>query len=74
MFSELEESLQKELLEFVENEKDKSPKPLRDVFLCELLRQMVNNERMISGLATNQKTGDVFVRFSFTGDVQGEQV
>ncbi len=67
MFSQLDAELQNELLEFVKKEENNTnPKPLKIVLVAELLRQIARNEREITGMATNQKTGDVFVRFSFT--------
>lgn len=69
MFSSLSAKFQKELLEFVEKEeRDTTPRPLKVALVAELLRQIVLNEREITGMVTNQRTGDVFVRFSFTPD------
>lgn len=69
MFSNFNEEVQSELIAFVEKEeRDKSPKPLKVSLVAELMRQIVLNEREITGMATNRKTGDVFVRFSFTPD------
>lgn len=74
MFSSLSAKFQKELLEFVEKEeRDTTPKPLKVALVAELLRQIVRNKREITGMATNQRTGDVFVRFSFTRDEKEEE-
>lgn len=63
----IDAELQKELIAFVEaEERNKNPKPLRDGLVAELLRQIINGKREITGMATNHGSGDVFVRFSFT--------
>ena len=59
--------LQKELIEFVSAcEKDKSPRPLKRHLVEGIIEQIVRGEREIGDIATNSKTGDVFVRFCFT--------
>ena len=69
MFSNFNEEVQSELIAFVEKEeRDKSPKPLKVSLVAELMRQIVLNEREITGMVTNRKTGDVFGRFSLTPD------
>lgn len=67
MFDDLDQELQKELIAFCKaEESDRTPKPLNVTLIAEILRQIVRNERKITGFLTNQDTGDVFVRFSFT--------
>ena len=67
MFKQLEAELQKELVEFVKQcELDKGKRPLKMHLVEELLRQIIEGQREITGLITNQKNGDVFVKFSFT--------
>lgn len=63
---------QKELLEFVKKEQEnKNPKPFKYSLIAEIFKQILDGEREITGLSTDYKTGDVFVRLSFTKD--GEQ-
>jgi len=70
----IDSELQKELLAFVEaEEKNKQPKKLSESLIAELLRQLINGDRNITGMATNQKSGDVFVRFSFREKEQGNK-
>jgi hypothetical protein len=65
MFNRLPEAQQKELLAFCEAEAaDKARKPLKLSLAAELLREIILGEREITCMATNQKTGDVFVCFS----------
>lgn len=67
MLSQIDAELQKELLDFVrDSESDKTPRPLKAYLIAELIKQLVNGDREITGLATNHESGDVFVRFSFT--------
>lgn len=66
MFNLLDQELQRELIEFCKREEeDKSPKQLNYALIAELLRQLASGNRQITGMLTNHKTGDVFVRFSF---------
>ena len=59
--------LQKELIDFVTDcENNKTPRPLKEHLTKELLRQIVHGEREIGDIATNDDSGDVFVRFCFT--------
>ena len=75
MFSLLDVELQKELLNFVKNEKaNKNAKPLKKHLIEEILSQICKNEREITGLSTCKKTGDVFVRFSFVKDEENKNV
>ena len=63
----IDAEFQKELLDFIKKEEQNTnPKPLKESLIAELLRQMVNGVREITGMATNSGTGDVFVRFSFS--------
>ena len=66
----IDAELQKELIAFVEAEsKNKQPKKLKESLVAELLRQLIDGDREITGMVTNQKTGDVFVRFSFKQEI-----
>lgn len=59
--------LQQELIDFISKcEKNTEARPLKEHLTEELLRQIMHGEREIGDMATNPKTGDVFVRFSFT--------
>lgn len=74
MLNQIDAELQNELLEFVTRSKaDKTVRPLKAHLVEELLKQMVEGEREITGLVTNHKTGDVFVRFSFTKEGQEDK-
>jgi hypothetical protein len=65
----IDAELQKELIEFVKtSQSDKTPRPLKVHLVEELIKQLVNGEREITGLITNHKTGDVFVKFSFSAE------
>ena len=65
----IDAELQKELIEFVKTSQSaKTPRPLKAHLVEELLKQIVEGEREITGLITNHKTGDVFVKFSFSAE------
>jgi hypothetical protein len=65
----IDAELQKELIEFVKtSQSDKATRPLKAHLVEELLKQIVEGEREITGLITNHKTGDVFVKFSFSAE------
>lgn len=69
MLNQLDTELQKELVEFVKQcESDKATRPLKAHLVEELLKQIVEGDREITGLITNHKTGDVFVKFSFSAE------
>jgi predicted metal-dependent RNase len=55
-----------DFIEFVEKSRNNTEKrPLRDHLAEEIIRQVVHGEREITDIATETKTGDVYVRFSF---------
>lgn len=55
------------LVEFIRKcESNDAPRPLKQHLVEELLRQIINGDREITGMATNPKTGEVYVSFGFT--------
>lgn len=59
--------MQEEFLNFIKAEEmNKNPKPLKESLIVEVLKQIVQGDREITGLATDRKNGDVFIRLSFT--------
>lgn len=65
MMTDKDEMLIEFMTKFEEETKNGEKKPLKDHLVYELFRQLVNGDREISALATSEKTGEVFVRFSF---------
>ena len=64
---------QRELLKFVSDcENGAERRPLRDHLTAKLFQQILDGDREIGDLATDQKTGDVFVRFCFTKEAPNE--
>ena len=52
----IDAELQKELMAFVEAEsKNKQPKKLKESLVAELLRQLINGNREMTGMVTNRK-------------------
>ena len=59
--------IDEKLCDFVKKSKeDKSLRPLKDHLVEALLEQIMNGDREISALMTEQPTGNVYVCFSFT--------
>lgn len=72
-FEEIEKELQKKLIEFVNDSKNnKVPKKFSISLAEELLKNIVNGDREISGIATDWGSGDVFCIFSFTEEAREE--
>ncbi len=72
-FDSLDAELQKDLVDFVkESENNHKPREFKFFLVEGLLKDIVNGDREIGGMATNCETGDVFVKFSFTEDAMKE--
>ncbi|WP_306568965.1 hypothetical protein [Faecalispora jeddahensis] len=64
---------QRQLLEFIADcENNAGRKPLRVHLTAELFQQVLDGQREIGDIATDHKTGDVYVRFCFTKEATNE--
>ncbi len=65
MLTDIDIELQKELLDFIEKRESEKNQPFGKVFVATLLRKLINDDCRITGCAKNDKTGKLFVEYSF---------
>lgn len=68
-FANLDMALQKDLMDFVEEQKAKEGKrTLGDALVAEILRKIIDGDCRISGCATNYEKKRMYVEFTFYED------
>lgn len=68
MLTDIDIELQKELLDFIKKRESEKNQPFGKVFVATLLRKLINGDCRITGCAKNDKTGKLFVEYSFYGE------
>lgn len=68
MLTDIDIELQKELLDFIEKRESEKNQPFGKVLVATLLRKLINGDCRITGCAKNDKTGKLFVEYSFYGE------
>lgn len=64
-FERLDMELQKDLIEFVENENEREGKTLGDAIKADILKKLIQGDCKITGSATDHKKKKMFVEFTF---------
>ena len=68
-FANLDMALQKDLMDFVEEQEAKEGKhTLGDVLIAEILRKIIDGDCRMSGCATNHEKKRMYVEFTFYED------
>lgn len=65
MLTDIDIELQKELLDFIKKRESEKNQPFGKVLVATLLRKLINGDCRITGCAKNDKTGKLFVEYSF---------
>ena len=65
MLTELDIALQKDLIDFIKKRESEENQPFGKVLVAELLKKLINGDCMITGCAKNDKTGKLWVEYSF---------
>ena len=65
MLTELDIALQKDLLDFIKQRESEKNQPFGKVLVAELLKKLINGDCKITGCAKNDKTGKLWVEYSF---------
>lgn len=65
MLTDIDIALQKDLLDFIKQRESENNQPFGKVLLAELLKKLINGDCTITGCAKNDKTGKVWVEYSF---------
>lgn len=65
MLTDIDIELQKELLDFIKKQESEKNQPFGKVLVATLLRKLINGDCRITGCAKNDKTGKLFVEYSF---------
>lgn len=67
-YERLDMELQKDLIEFVENENEREGKTLGDSLKASILEKLIKGDCKITGCATDHKKKKMFAEFTFYGD------
>ena len=70
MLKELDIELQKDLLDFIKQQESEKNQPFGKVLVAKLLKKLINGDCKITGCAKNDKTGKLWVEYSFYGEDQ----
>ena len=73
MLTELDIALQKDLIDFIKKRESEKNQPFGKVLVAELLKKLINGDCMITGCAKNDKTGKLWVEYSFYETEEEEQ-
>lgn len=65
ILSQIDAEMQKDLLEFVEEQEKNKSKTFGEYLHVELLKDLINGKCKITGTVTNHKTGKLYVEYSF---------
>ncbi len=65
MLTEIDATLQKDLLNFIKQRESEKNQPFGKFLVAELLKMLINGDCTITGCAKNDKTGKLWVEYSF---------
>lgn len=65
MRTEIDDTLQKDLIDFIEKRESEKNQPFGKVLVATILRKLIDGDCMITGCAKNDKTGKLWVEYSF---------
>lgn len=68
MLTELDIALQKDLLDFIKQRESEKNQPFEKVLVATILRKLIDGDCRITGCAKNDKTGKLWVEYSFYGE------
>ena len=68
MLTDINAELQKDILDFVEKLESKKSQPLGKSLVAAILRKLIDGDCRITGCAKNDKTGKLWVEYSFYGE------
>lgn len=68
MLTNIDIELQTELLDFIEKRESEKNQPFGKVLVAAILRKLIDGDCMITGCAKNDKTGKLWVEYSFYGE------
>lgn len=67
MLTEIDATLQNDLIDFIKKRESEKNQPFGKVLVATLLRKLIDGDCMITGCAKNDKTGKLWVEYSFMG-------
>ena len=65
MLIDIDIELQKDLLDFIKKRESEENQPFGKVLVATLLRKLIDGDCRITGCAKNDKTGKLWVEYSF---------
>lgn len=68
MLTDIDIELQNELLDFIEKRESEKNQPFGKVLVAAILRKLIDGDYRITGCAKNDKTGKLWVEYSFYGE------
>ena len=72
MLTDIDIELQTELLDFIKKRESEKNQPFGKVLVATILRKLIDGDCMITGCAKNDKTGKLWVEYSFYEEEQGQ--
>ena len=73
MLTELDIALKKDIFDFIKQQEAEKNQPFGKVLVAELLKELINGNCMITGCAKNDRTGKMWVEYSFYEKVQEDE-
>ena len=70
MLTDIDIALQKDLLDFIKKREAEKNQPFGKALVADLLKDLINGDCKITGCAKNDKTGKLWVEYSFYGKEQ----
>lgn len=72
MLTDIDIELQTELLDFIKKRESEKNQLLGKGLVAAILRKLIDGDCMITGCAKNDKTGKLWVEYSFYDEEQGQ--
>ena len=70
MLTEIDVTLRKDLIDFIEKRESEKNQPFGKVLVATIFRKLIDGDCMITGCAKNDKTGKLWVEYRFYGEEQ----
>ncbi len=70
MLTDIDIELQKDLLDFIKQRESEKNQPFGNVLVAAILRKLIDGDCRITGCAKNDKSGKLWVEYSFYGEEQ----
>jgi hypothetical protein len=73
MLTKIDATLQKDLIDFIKKRESEKNQPFGKVLVATILRKLIDGDCRITGCAKNDKTGKLWVEYSFYEEERGNE-